>query len=71
MTTNAGEPLKLFYCYAHEDKAAFKRAKELGVSCVSNSKQHANEILGSVQRYIEETRPDVIILHVETELISW
>ena len=53
-----------------EDQDVWQIAK-LGVSCVSNSKQHANEILGNVQRYIEETRPDVIISNVETELISW
>ncbi len=44
---------------------------KLGASCVSNSKQHANEILERVQHYIEETRPDVIISNVEIELISW
>ncbi len=53
-----------------EDQDVWQIAK-LGVSCVSNSKQHAGEILGRVQRYIEETRPDVIISNVETELISW
>jgi uncharacterized protein YlxP (DUF503 family) len=44
---------------------------KLGVSCVSNSNQHANEVLGRVQRYIEETRPDLIISNVESELINW
>ena len=39
-----------------EDQDLWQSAK-LGVSCVSNSKQHANEILERVQRYIEETRP--------------
>src|SRR2546428_1613937 len=43
----------------------------LGVSCVSNSRQHAEEILGQVRRYIEETRPDIIVSNVENELISW
>ena len=43
----------------------------LGVSCVSNSSQHANEVLGHVQRYIEETRPDLVVSHVESELINW
>ncbi|HKF38265.1 MAG TPA: DUF503 domain-containing protein [Ktedonobacteraceae bacterium] len=32
---------------------------KLGVSCVSNSSQHTDEILGRVLRYIEETRPDI------------
>ncbi len=53
-----------------EDQDLWQSAK-LGVSCVSNSKQHANEILEHVQRYIEETRPDVIFSHVEKDLISW
>lgn len=53
-----------------EDQDLWQIAK-LGVSCVSNSKGHADEILGHVQRYIEETRPDVLISNVEVELISW
>jgi uncharacterized protein YlxP (DUF503 family) len=43
----------------------------LGVSCVSNDSAHASEILNHVQRYIEETRPDISITNVETELINW
>jgi uncharacterized protein YlxP (DUF503 family) len=43
----------------------------IGMSCVSNSTSHANEILDAVQRYIEESRPDLLITNVETELISW
>jgi uncharacterized protein YlxP (DUF503 family) len=44
---------------------------KLGVSCVSNSSQHASEILGRVQRYVEETRPDIVLSNIETELIHW
>ncbi len=43
----------------------------LGISCVSNSGQHAEEILGHVQRYIEESRPDLLCSHIETEIINW
>ena len=43
----------------------------LGVSCVSNSGQHADEILQHVVRYIEETRPDVQVTGTETEIINW
>jgi uncharacterized protein len=43
----------------------------LGVSCVSNSKQHVDEVLGHVERYIEETRPDIAVTNVETEIITW
>jgi uncharacterized protein len=44
---------------------------KLGISCVSNSSQHADEILGHVRRYIEETRPDVVVTNTETEIIHW
>jgi uncharacterized protein YlxP (DUF503 family) len=43
----------------------------LGVSCISNSKQHADEVLAHVRRYIEETRPDVILTNSEIELMNW
>ena len=43
----------------------------LGVSCVSNSSQHVDEVLGHVQRYIEETRPDIVVTNVETEIVNW
>lgn len=44
---------------------------KLGMSCVSNSSRHADEILGHVRRYIEETRPDVIVTNAETEIMHW
>jgi uncharacterized protein YlxP (DUF503 family) len=43
----------------------------IGLSYVSNSSQHANEVLQHVRRYIEETRPDLLITNAETELINW
>lgn len=43
----------------------------LGVACVSNSGQHVDEILGRVRRYIEETRPDVIVTTVKIEILNW
>jgi uncharacterized protein YlxP (DUF503 family) len=43
----------------------------LGISCVSNSKQHADEVLNHVCRYIEETRPDIVVTNTETELMNW
>ncbi len=43
----------------------------IGVSCVSNSSQHASEVLEHVRNYIEETRPDLIISNIETEIIQW
>jgi uncharacterized protein YlxP (DUF503 family) len=44
---------------------------KLGVSCVSNSSQHIDEILGRVRLYIEETRPDIIVTGAEAEIINW
>jgi uncharacterized protein YlxP (DUF503 family) len=43
----------------------------LGMSCVSNNSQHASKVLEHIQTYIEETRPDLIISNVETEIIPW
>ena len=43
----------------------------LGMSCVSNSSQHASEVLEHVRNYIEETRPDLIISNMETEIMQW
>ncbi len=44
---------------------------KLGVSCVSNSRQHVDEVLNHVRRYIEETRPDIVITGTESEIITW
>lgn len=44
---------------------------KLGVSCVSNNRQHADEILHHVRRYIEETRPDIVVTEADSEVISW
>ncbi len=44
---------------------------KLGVSCVSNSSQHIDQILGHVQRFIEETRPDILVTGAEVEIINW
>jgi uncharacterized protein YlxP (DUF503 family) len=43
----------------------------LGVSCVSNNSQHAAQILDRVLRFIEETRPDLMVSGTETEMINW
>ena len=53
-----------------EDQDRWQIAK-LGISCISNSGQHAGEILGHVRRYIEETRPDVIVTNSEIEILNW
>jgi uncharacterized protein YlxP (DUF503 family) len=43
----------------------------LGISCVSNDSQHAAQILDRVLRFIEETRPDLMVSDNETEIINW
>lgn len=43
----------------------------LGVSCISNNSQHADDVLGHVRRYIEETRPDILVSNVESEIMHW
>ena len=40
----------------------------LGVSCVSNSPRHANEVLSKVMDYINSVRGDAEILDYEIEL---
>lgn len=44
---------------------------KLGMSCVSNSHQHAEEVLNHARRYIEETRPDLLITDSEIEIMTW
>lgn len=44
---------------------------QIGLSYISNSGQHAGEVLAHIQRYIEETRPDLVISAYETEVIHW
>lgn len=44
---------------------------KLGVSCVSNSHQHADEVLKHVRRYIEETRPDLVVTASDSEVMTW
>lgn len=47
------------------------RTAKLGLSYVSNDGQHAHEVMDHVQRYIEDTRPDVVISAFEKEIIHW
>jgi len=42
----------------------------IGVSCVSNSARHAQDVLERVRRYIEETRPDVEVTDEQLEVIT-
>ena len=42
----------------------------VGITCVSNSGQHAEQTLDAVVAYIESTRQDVELLESEVEAIS-
>jgi uncharacterized protein YlxP (DUF503 family) len=56
---------------AEVDEQDHWQIAKLGVSCVSNSSQHIDQILRSVQRFIEETRPDIIITDIDVEIMNW
>lgn len=56
---------------AEVDEQDHWQIAKLGVSCVSNSSRHIDQILGNVQRFIEETRPDIIVTSTEVEIINW
>jgi uncharacterized protein len=56
---------------AEVDEQDLWQIAKLGVSCVSNSSQHIDAVLGRVRRFIEETRPDVIVTDTEIEIINW
>ena len=43
----------------------------LGISCVSESAQHANEMLSKVVDFIERTRFDVEMLDYDLEIIGF
>jgi uncharacterized protein YlxP (DUF503 family) len=53
-----------------DDNDRWQIAK-LGARCVSNTSAHANEILVHMCRYIEATRPDLILTHSEFEIMHW
>ena len=42
----------------------------LGVCCLSNDTQHANEMLSKVVSFVEKTRDDLELLDYQTEIIS-
>lgn len=44
---------------------------KLGASYVSTSHRHVGQVLEQLRRYVEETRPDVVVTSCETEMIDW
>ena len=42
----------------------------LGIACVSTTAVHAEQQLDAALRFVEETRPDVEVVEVETDIFS-
>ncbi len=43
----------------------------IGISCVSNDAQHAQNILDKAVRYVEESRPDVAVTEAESDVMPF
>jgi uncharacterized protein YlxP (DUF503 family) len=43
----------------------------IGVTCVSNSARHADEVLAEIVAYVEGSRLDAEVTDVETEVIAF
>ena len=43
----------------------------LGITCVSNSSRHSDEVLQTVLTYIEGSREDVEVIHIDQETIPY
>jgi hypothetical protein len=43
----------------------------IGVACVSNSRQHCEEILREIVAYAEDSRLDAEITDIETDVIAF
>ncbi len=56
---------------AEVDEHDLRQLAVLGLSCVSNDHQHAEEILDNAARYIESTRPDVEITDVHVDVFPF
>ncbi len=46
------------------------RTATIGICCISNDKRHSNEVLSKVVSFIENSRFDVEILDISTEIID-
>lgn len=55
---------------AEVEDADMRQRLTLGVCCVSNDRGHADAMLSSLLNFIEESRLDVELLDVQTEIIS-
>ena len=55
---------------AEVDDQDYWQSLTLGISCVSNSAPHANEILSKVVKFIENNRFDAELVDLEIEIIN-
>ena len=56
---------------AEIDDNDFWQVATLGISCVSNNKRHANEVLSKVVNFISDPRFDVEVLDYSIEIIPF
>ena len=52
-----------------EDQDLWQRLT-LGICCVSNDPNHANQVLSNVVAFVEDQRRDLEVLDYETEIIN-
>ena len=55
---------------AEVEDANMRQRLTLGVCCVSNDRGHADAMLSNLLNFIEESRLDVELVGVQTEIIS-
>ena len=55
---------------AEVEDADLRQQLTLGVCCVSNERAHADSILSNLLDFIEESRFDLELVDVQTEIIS-
>ncbi len=67
ITTRVGS--KFNVSIAEVDDQDLWQLATLGISCVSNDKRHANEVLSKVVEFITDSRFEVEILDYEIEIL--
>jgi len=68
ITTRVGN--KFNVSVAEVDDNDLWQLATLGISCVSNDKRHANEVLSRVVNFITESRFEIEILDYDIEILS-
>ena len=54
---------------AEVDEHDLWQVATIGISCVSNSKQHANEVLSRVMDFVSKSRFEIELLDYEIEIL--